>query len=178
MSNGYGSHIPVMECVYPHIPHIHALEFGCGSQSTPWLLSHFETVTSIELNETYAREIPDTDKWNCIITNDEIRLLQHMDIPTADIILVDGGNVQAREHVAQICLSMHLSDHVLMHDGNEYAYGYQHINVPLGYTYMQCRGHKPFTNIATTNPGIYGALPDMWIAPFVPRKTDKPYEQM
>jgi len=162
-TDGYGSHIPTIETTYPLIGHSNALEFGCGLCSTPWLLDHYEHITSVETNldwidKTEKALTPEQkSKWTPLVMEHE-RDFFYKYLRFFDLILVDGYDIGLRRGLAQICLSMEMSSAIVIHDSERPGFHYDEMMIPPGWIMIRVEYGIPWTSVFSNNALIAKAL--------------------
>jgi hypothetical protein len=161
--NGYGSHLPILEVVYEHIPRGQALEFGCGLRSTPWLLNHFATLMSVETDIKWIAETVEhieekpRRRWNYMIMGDELEYFFEA-LDHVDLVLVDGANIKMRRTIAQTVLCLGMAKVLVLHDSEQPCFGYNQLMIPDGWTLVQCKHGMPWTAVLTKDPALIADL--------------------
>lgn len=154
---GYGSHIPILEAMLPVLGRDSALEFGCGGESTPWLLGHFKRVISVETNADWVKktlsEFNDDQKsrWTFLLTEDEMTYFYSMP-EKHGLILVDGAVINARRLIAQACVCLDMAPVVVIHDTEVKAFQYEKIMVPDAWSIINTYYGSPWTAVITRKP--------------------------
>lgn len=160
--DGYSTHLPVLEEVIRAIGKPkEVLEYGCGINSTPWLLAHCDHLTSVELKrdwigktiEVVSRE--DSSRWLWVNVQDE------REFPITrqyDLVLVDGGNHLHRIDCAANCLASKTCGVIAMHDTESPLYGWGHLIIPDGWHKIDCDAYWPWTTVLTTDVSLAALL--------------------
>jgi hypothetical protein len=166
----YGTHLTVLSEIMKTLgADCSVLEFGCGLNSTPLLVSKAREVTSVEM-----QSVEWADKVASLLNDcsDKLSLVRaigafaYKDVPLLfskryDLVLVDGHG-DSRWAVANDCFS--ITDIIVLHDTEEPGYRWDKIVIPDGWRTITYREVTPHTTVLTSNSNLMRLGPATLVA--------------
>jgi len=158
---GYGSHLPVLGLVCDYIDAVMGLEYGCGMESTPWMLDRLGNLTTVEVSQLWLDNVYLTlteeqyDKWLPLKADTEMEFV--VDRPY-DVVLVDGSDPLSRVPCAMHCVNSNLCEVVVIHDTEAGGYKWENLVQPDGWLRADCNKEMPQTTVLSKSANLIGIL--------------------
>lgn len=156
-TDGYDSHLPVLEFLFSNFHIEHAMEFGMGYYSTPFLIKHAKTLYSIETDAVWMDRIPRGKFHVAILYNKEFRESWFNDRTQHwfDLEFID-GSPKLRTLFIQNAIDKCECRFIVIHDTEPEAakvYGWDNIALRKGYMRLDYKAHPRWTSILTRDSG-------------------------
>lgn len=167
--SGYASHLPILSIVQSYLAAKDVIEFGCGTYSTPYLLSTCSSLITIELDDVWLKKVEGIleeklkSRWKGYVVKDEVQATHDVNyVRECDMIFVDGGDPHQRHLIVQECMDRNLAPAIVMHDTERSLFAYHTMTLPGGWYYVRCEADMPWTSVVTPDPNLVCLLSAVW----------------
>ena len=161
MEDAYATHLSFLEIIFKHTGKLNNIfEYGCGYNSTPYLIKNCNKLISIEMqSEEWFEKIK-------ILPSSDVRLMlgyQNYDYITKigekfDMVFVDGHGSTRPECINE---SIKLKiPYIVAHDTEEASYGWNRVYDSTDYKQYNYKKYKNWTTLWTTDQSFYDSVKD------------------
>jgi predicted O-methyltransferase YrrM len=157
MSNAYSTHLPVFETLFMAKRYSKILEFGMGFGSTPFLLNHCDSLTSIEMQseqwfQNVYEKLNHETKWRSFLALGPFEFQKNNVINEKyDLVFVDGHGDSRPEVINSF---FNKCDTIVTHDFETLSYRWDLIQQPSDYIRIVYTKLNPYTAIFTKDHTI------------------------